>query len=108
MARTGVVICHCGTNIASVIDVEQVAKVSQQIPGVVYAATNKYTCSITGQEMIKQAIAENNLDRLVVASCTPRMHETTFRKMLGKTNINPYLLEIANIREQCSWVHTDK
>ncbi|MCL1815146.1 MAG: CoB--CoM heterodisulfide reductase iron-sulfur subunit A family protein [Treponema sp.] len=108
MARTGVVICHCGTNIASVVDVEAVARAAEQIPGVVYAATNKYTCSITGQETMKQVIEEQKLDRLVIASCTPRMHETTFRKMLTKTSINPYMLEIANIREQCSWVHTDK
>ncbi|MCL1983358.1 MAG: CoB--CoM heterodisulfide reductase iron-sulfur subunit A family protein [Clostridiales bacterium] len=108
MARTGVIICHCGSNIASVVDVERVALAAGQMPGVTYAATNKYTCSISGQDMIKQAIAEHELDRLVIASCTPRMHETTFRKMLTKTSINPYMLEIANIREQCSWVHTDK
>jgi heterodisulfide reductase subunit A len=90
------------------VDVEQVAKAAEQMPGVVYAATNKYTCSINGQDLIRQAIKEKELDRLVIASCTPRMHENTFRKMLAKTSINPYLLEIANIREQCSWVHTDK
>ncbi|MCL1975107.1 MAG: CoB--CoM heterodisulfide reductase iron-sulfur subunit A family protein [Firmicutes bacterium] len=108
MARAGVFICHCGSNIASVIDVEQVAKSAEQMTGVVYAATNKYACSISGQEMMKQAIIDHQLDRLVIASCTPRMHETTFRKMLGKTSVNPYMLEVANIREQCSWVHTDK
>ena len=108
MARTGVIICHCGSNIASVVDVEQVAQAASQMANVVYAVTNKYTCSISGQEQIKQAIAEQNLDRVVIAACTPRMHEHTFRKMLSKTAVNPYMLEIANIREQCSWVHTDK
>lgn len=108
MAKTGVIICHCGSNIASVVDVEQVAQAALHMPNVVYAVTNKYTCSINGQEQIRQAIAELGLDRLVVAACTPRMHELTFRKMLAKTAINPYMLEIANIREQCSWVHTDK
>ena len=108
MARTGVIICHCGSNIASVVDVEQVAQAASQLPGVVYATTNKYVCSITGQNTIKQAIIEQKLDRLVIASCTPRMHENTFRKMLAKTAINPYMLEVANIREQCSWVHKDK
>ena len=108
MARIGVIICHCGSNIASVVDVELLAQAALKMPGVVYAVTNKYTCSINGQEMIRQAIAEQGLDRLVIASCTPRMHENTFRKMLSKTAINPYMLEIANIREQCSWVHKDK
>jgi heterodisulfide reductase subunit A len=108
MARTGIFICHCGSNIASVVDVEQVAQAAAQLPGVVFAATNKYACSISGQEMMKQAIVEHGLDRLVIASCTPRMHENTFRKMLAKTSVNPYMLEIANIREQCSWVHKDK
>ena len=108
MARVGVFICHCGSNIASVIDVEQVAQAAALLPAVIYAATNKYACSINGQEMMKQAIAEHELDRLVIASCTPRMHESTFRKMLTQTNVNPYMLEIANIREQCSWVHQDK
>lgn len=108
MARIGVFICHCGSNIASVIDVEGVARAAGEMPGVVHAVTNKYACSISGQEAMKQAIIEYKLDRLVIASCTPRMHESTFRKMLSQTSVNPYLLEIANIREQCSWVHKDK
>ena len=108
MSRIGVFICHCGTNISSVIDVEKVAQASMDFPGVVFASTYKYLCSEPGQQMIKTAIEEQNLDRIVIASCTPRMHEVTFRKMLLGTKINPYMLEIANIREQCSWVHTDK
>ena len=108
MARVGVIVCYCGSNIASIVDVERVAAAAAEMPGVAFAATNKYTCSINGQDIIKEAIKEHNLDRIVVAACTPRMHEATFRKMLAQTEINPYMLEIANIREQCSWVHTDK
>ena len=108
MARVGVMICHCGSNISSVVDVERVAQAAMEMPGVAYAETNKYTCSISGQDTMKEAVREHGLDRLVIASCTPRMHEATFRKMLSQTEINPYMLEVANIREQCSWVHTDK
>lgn len=109
MSRIGVFVCHCGTNIAATVDVEAVAQAARIMPNVAYATTNKYTCSDPGQQAIIDAINEYDLDRIVIASCSPRMHEQTFRKMLGeKTNINPYLLEIANIREQCSWVHKDK
>ena len=108
MSRIGVFVCHCGTNIAQVVDVERLAKESLELPGVVFASTYKYLCSEPGQQMIRTAIEENDLDRIVIASCTPRMHEVTFRKMLLGTKVNPYMLEIANIREQCSWVHTDK
>ncbi len=108
MARIGVFICHCGTNIASVVDVEKVAKAAFEMPDVVFATDYKYMCSEPGQAMIKEAILEQKLDRIVIASCSPRMHELTFRKMLKGTAINPYMLEIANIREQCAWVHTDR
>ena len=108
MARIGVFICHCGSNIASLVDVEQVAAAAREMPGVSHAATNKYTCSQPGQDAIKEAIKEHGLDRILIGACTPRMHEATFRKMLAATNINPYMLEIANLREQCSWVHTEK
>lgn len=109
MSRIGVFVCHCGTNIAATVDVEAVADAARIMPNVVHAVTNKYTCSDPGQQAIVDAIEEHNLDRIVIASCSPRMHEQTFRKMLAeKTSINPYLLEIANIREQCSWVHKDK
>lgn len=109
MSRIGVFVCHCGTNIAATVDVEAVADAARIMPNVVYAVTNKYTCSDPGQQAIVDAIEEHNLNRIVIASCSPRMHEQTFRKMLAeKTSINPYLLEIANIREQCSWVHKDK
>lgn len=109
MSRIGVFVCHCGTNIAATVDVEAVADAARIMPNVAYAVTNKYTCSDPGQQAIVDAIEEHTLDRIVIASCSPRMHEQTFRKMLAeKTSINPYLLEIANIREQCSWVHKDK
>ena len=108
MSRIGVFVCHCGTNIAGALDVEQVAREAGKLAGVRFAATYKYMCSEQGQQMIKDAIAEHELDRIVIASCSPRMHEATFRKMLKGTSINPYMLEIANIREQCAWVHTDR
>ncbi len=109
MSRTGVFVCHCGSNISGTVDVEAVAEAARSMPDVVFADTNKYTCSDPGQQTICEAIREQGLDHVVIASCSPRMHEATFRKMLTeKTDINPYLLEIANIREQCSWVHKDK
>ena len=108
MSRIGVFICHCGTNIAGTVDVEAVAEAAKSMPNVVLAETNKYTCSDPGQARIKEAIEEYNLDRIVIGSCSPRMHEETFRKMLRSTKINPYMLEVANLREQCSWVHNDK
>ncbi len=108
MRRIGVFVCHCGSNIAATVDVEKVVEAAKTFPGVVYAADNKYTCSEPGQEAIKKAIAEHNLNRVVICSCSPRMHEATFRKTIADAGLNPYLLEIANIREQVSWVHTDK
>jgi heterodisulfide reductase subunit A len=89
------------------VDVARVVEAARSFPNVVVADDNKYTCSDPGQQSIKEAIVEYNLDRIVIASCSPRMHELTFRKMLKDTSINPYMLEIANIREQCSWVHKD-
>ncbi|MDR2493498.1 MAG: CoB--CoM heterodisulfide reductase iron-sulfur subunit A family protein [Coriobacteriales bacterium] len=107
MSRIGVFICHCGSNIGATVDVPKVVEAARTLPHVVYADDNKYTCSDPGQQSIRDAIEEHDLDRIVIASCSPRMHELTFRKMLHQTRINPYLLEIANIREQCSWVHKD-
>ena len=108
MSRIGVFICHCGTNIAATVDVEKVAEVARSFPNVVFTDTNKYTCSDPGQQSIKNAIIEHALDRIVIGSCSPRMHELTFRHMLADTALNPYMLEIANLREQCSWVHKNK
>jgi heterodisulfide reductase subunit A len=105
--RTGVYICSCGTNIAKIVDVEAVREFSASLPGVVLARTYKYMCSNPGQEMIVQDIKDNGLDRVVVAACSPRMHERTFRHALRTAGLNPYLCEMANIREQCSWVHED-
>ena len=108
MARTGVFVCHCGTNIASMVDVEKAAELASQLPGVVCAMDYKYMCSDPGQKLIAEAIKEHNLDRVVVAACSPSLHEPTFRGCLENEGLNPYMLEIANVREQCSWVHTDR
>jgi heterodisulfide reductase subunit A len=105
--RIGVYICMCGTNIAKVVDVEAVAESVSAIPDVVLAKTYKYMCSNPGQEMIVQDIKENHLNRVVVAACSPNMHERTFRSALRSAGLNQYLFEMANIREQCSWVHKD-
>ncbi|MBN1416162.1 MAG: CoB--CoM heterodisulfide reductase iron-sulfur subunit A family protein [Bacteroidales bacterium] len=105
--RIGVYICMCGTNIAKVVDVEAVASYASGLPNVVLAKTYKYMCSNPGQEMISKDIKDNQLDRVVVAACSPNMHERTFRSALRSAGLNQYLLEMANIREQCSWVHKD-
>jgi heterodisulfide reductase subunit A len=97
----------CGTNIAKIVDVEAVARFASEIPNVVLARSYKYMCSNPGQEMISQDIKDNRLNRIVVAACSPNMHERTFRNALRSAGLNQYLLEMANIREQCSWVHTD-
>jgi len=106
--RTGVYICWCGTNIAMMVDVEEVAKEMENLPNVVIAKNYKYMCSDPGQEMIIKDIKEHNLTRVVVAACSPRIHELTFRKALQNAGLNPYMFEMANIREQVSWVHTDR
>ncbi len=105
--RIGVYICMCGTNIAKIVDVESVRDFVSGLPNVILARSYKYMCSNPGQEMIVQDIVENNLDRIVVAACSPRMHERTFRRALQTAGLNQYLFEMANIREQCSWVHDD-
>ena len=108
MARIGVFVCHCGTNIAGMVDVERVAEEAAELPGVVHAAAYKYMCSDPGQKLIAEAIKEHDLDRVIVAACSPSLHEPTFRGCIEGEGLNPYMLEIANIREQCSWVHTDR
>jgi heterodisulfide reductase subunit A2 len=105
--RIGVYICNCGTNIAKVVDVNAVAEAAKDFPGVANTRSYKYMCSNPGQEMIAQDIKDQGLTRVVVAACSPRMHEGTFRKALERGGINPYMLEMANIREQCSWIHED-
>ena len=104
--RIGVYICHCGVNIAGVVDVEEVAKYAKELPNVVLAKHYVYMCSAPAQEMIKADIKEHGLTRVIVASCSPRMHEPTFRRVVEEGGINPYLFEMANIREHCSWVHS--
>ncbi len=103
--RIGVFICHCGSNIAGVVDVQGLAAYARTLPGVAVADTSLYTCSADALERIKQAIAAHHLNRVVVASCTPRTHEPIFREALREAGLNPYLFEMANIRDQCSWVH---
>ena len=104
-ARIGVFVCHCGTNIAGVVNVPDVVEYAKTLPNVVYAENNLYTCSNDAQDRIKEKIAEHNLTRVVIASCTPRTHEALFRNTMAEAGLNPYLFEMANIRDQCSWVH---
>ncbi|MGD9029590.1 MAG: CoB--CoM heterodisulfide reductase iron-sulfur subunit A family protein [Anaerolineae bacterium] len=107
MARIGVFVCHCGLNIASTVDVEQVVDALRRYPAVVFAADYKYMCSDPGQVLVQQAIEEHELDGVVVAACSPTMHESTFREAAANAGMNPYQLEIANIREQVAWPHRD-
>ncbi len=105
--KIGVYICHCGSNIAGVVDVAEVARWAATLPDVAIARDYRFMCSSLGQELIQKDIRELGLDRVVVASCTPRMHETTFQRAVAGAGLNPYYFEMANIREQCSWVHDD-
>jgi len=104
--RIGVFVCECGVNIAATVDCDELVESSKKLPGVALSVKNKYTCSEPGQEEIKKAIVEHKLNKVVIASCTPRMHEPTFRQCVSEVGLNPYLMEMANIREQCSWVHS--
>ncbi len=108
MQRVGVFVCMCGSNIAGSVDTNAVAKALGQERGVVFSTTYEYMCSKSGQELIANAVKEHNLTALVIASCSPRMHEATFKGLAKRIGINPYLVEIANIREQCSWVHKNR
>ncbi len=107
MHKIGVFVCWCGSNIAATVDVKAVAAAAAEQPNVVYATDYQYMCSESGQNLIIDAIKQYNLTGVVVCSCSPRMHETTFRKAAEKAGLNPYMVEIANIREQCSWIHKD-
>ncbi len=107
MQRIGVFVCWCGSNIAGTVDVAKVSEALKNEPGVVFSTNYQYMCSQAGQNIIKDAIAEHKLTGIVVCSCSPRMHEATFRKTAAAAGLNPYMVEIANIREQCSWVHKD-
>jgi len=103
--RIGVYVCRCGLNIAQTVDCPGVAEKASRLDGVIVAKDLGYACSEPGQQEIKNDILEYELDRIVLASCSPRLHEPTFRKMMQASGLNPYMLEIANLREQCSWVH---
>ncbi len=103
--RIGVYVCKCGSNIAGLLDVEALAEYASTLPNVVFAPWNLYTCSDVGLDEIKKGIKEQNLNRVVVASCSPRTHEPLFRSVCGEAGLNPYLFEMVNIRDQCSWVH---
>lgn len=106
--RIGVYVCHCGLNIARTVDCGKVARRSSNLEGVVVAKDIPYACSEPGQVKIREDIAEYGLDRVVVASCSPRLHETTFRQMMQTAGLNPYMMEMANLREHCSWVHMNE
>ena len=103
--RIGVFVCDCGLNIAGSVDTEEVRRYAEGLPDVAVSVRNRYTCADPGQAEIKRHIREHNLNRVVVASCTPRLHESTFRNCIAEAGLNPYLLEMASIREHCSWVH---
>jgi heterodisulfide reductase subunit A2 len=105
--RIGVYVCDCGINIASMVNVAEVTNMAASLPGVVIARESKYTCSEPGQNRIRDDIQELGLERVVVASCTPRMHEPTFRRLLENSGLNPYYFEMANIREHVSWITED-
>ena len=105
--KTGVYICHCGTNIAATVDVEAVSTYAQDLDSVVLARDYTYMCSDPGQDLIQEDIQEHGLNRVVVASCSPLMHEPTFRKACEEAGLNPFFMQMANIREQCSWVIDD-
>jgi heterodisulfide reductase subunit A2 len=108
MARIGVFVCHCGENIARTVDCVAVAKALREHPGVAYAEDYKYMCSDPGQALVKKAISEHDLSGVVVAACSPHMHEKTFRRACEQAGLNPFLCEMANIREHCSWIHEDR
>lgn len=108
MARIGVYVCHCGLNIAGTVNVKEVTEDAKRHSEVIVAKDYVYTCSDPGQEMIKEDIKKHKLDRIVIAACSPKMHEETFRKTMQQAGLNPYLLDIVNLREQCSWCHTEE
>lgn len=104
--RIGTYVCHCGLNIGHVLDCKKLVERSKELPGVIIARDYPYLCSEPGQKIIKDDIKEFNLNRIIIAACSPRLHEQTFKEVLLSASLNPYLLEIVNIREQCSWVHS--
>ncbi|MFH1515625.1 MAG: disulfide reductase, partial [bacterium] len=103
--RIGVFVCACGLNIANTVDTKSVSEFASKLKDVVAVVENKYTCADPGQTEIKNAIKQHNLNRVVVASCTPKIHEPTFKQCVAEAGLNPYLMTMANLREHCSWVH---
>jgi len=108
MPRIGVYVCHCGLNIAGVVDVEEVTRYAKTLPDVVVAKHYTYMCSESGQRIIQEDIQAHGLERIVITACSPRMHEKTFQKTVLEAGLNPYLLEIVNLREHCSWPHSEE
>ena len=106
--KISVYICHCGINIAATVDIEKVTAFAQTLPHVAVARNYQYMCSDPGQDLIKNDIKNLGIDRVVVAACSPRMHENTYRNAVRSAGLNPYFFEMSNIREQCSWVHPNK
>jgi len=106
--RIGVYVCNCGLNIGKTVDCRQVAETAAAMADVQISRSIPYACSDPGQQSIREDILAHRLDRIVVASCSPRLHEPTFRQMIREAGLNPYMLEMANIREQCSWVHLNE
>ena len=103
--RIGVYVCHCGSNIAGVVPPAEIAEYAAKLPGVVRATDTLYACADSGQNLIKEDIVKYNLSRVVVSACSVRMHEPTFRAAVTEAGLNPFLMEMANIREQCTWAH---
>jgi heterodisulfide reductase subunit A len=103
--RIGVYVCHCGSNIAGVVEPSEVAEFAANLPGVVRATNTLYACADSGQNLIKEEIKKYDLNRVVVSACSVRMHEPTFRAAVAEAGLNPFLMEMANIREQCTWAH---
>ena len=108
MKKIGVFICHCGINIAGTVDIPKLKDELVEYPGVSFVTDYKYMCSEPGQALVRKMIKDKKLDGIVVAACSPTLHEPTFRRAAEAVGLNPYQAEIANIREQCSWVHKDK
>src|SRR5512139_746414 len=108
MARIGVFVCHCGENIARTVDVKKVAETAKDLPNVVFSTDYTYMCSAPGQKLVMEAIKEHNLTGAVISACSPQLHEPTFRSATQCAGLNRFRCEMANIREQCSWVHNDR
>ena len=106
--KTGVYVCHCGSNIASTVNCKEVTKWAEGLENVIVVRDYAFMCSSQGQELIEEDIREQGVDRVVVGACSPRMHEPTFRGACERAGVNPYMFEMANIREHCSWVHSDR